>query len=64
MAKNIVAIENTGTTAKLVIKEGDLFSSVSMPYGILHIEPIEVKDDQIYFSPPDDLLSRSRANTI
>ena len=63
MAKEIVAIENTGGSAKLVVKEGDFFSSVSMPYGILHIKPIEVENDQINISPPDELLSGSRSYT-
>jgi len=62
MAKEIVAIENTGGLAKLVIKEGDSFSSMSMPNGILHIKPIEVDNDRNTFSATTDLLSsKSRA---
>ena len=55
MAKHIIAIENTGGSAKLIVKEGDMLQQMSLPYGILHIEPIEVKDDSIYLNPPDEL---------
>jgi hypothetical protein len=55
MAKHIVAIENTGGTAKMIVKEGDVMQQLALPYGILHIEPIEVKDDNIFISPPDEL---------
>jgi hypothetical protein len=58
MAREIVAIENTGDSTKLIVKEEDNYSSVSLPYGILHIRPIEY-DDAIHFSPPDELFSNS-----
>ena len=47
MAKEIVAIENTGGTAKLLVKDGDNFSHVPLPYGIIRIEPKEVNDEFI-----------------
>ena len=46
MSKQIVAIENTGGTAKMIVKDGDVFSQIQLPYGILHIEPIEVKNEK------------------
>ena len=55
MAKQIIAIENTGGSAKLIVKEGDMMQHIALPYGILHIEPIEVHDDSIYLNPPDEL---------
>ena len=63
MAKQIVAIENTGGTAKMIGKDGDVFSQIQLPYGILHIEPIEVKNENIYFSPPDELLDSVKSNS-
>ena len=51
-------IENTGGVAKMIGKDKDDYSSVSLPYGILHIKPIEY-DDTIQFSPPDELFSNS-----
>tara|TARA_B100000029_G_C17238980_1_gene838305 strand:+ start:592 stop:783 length:192 start_codon:yes stop_codon:yes gene_type:complete len=47
MAKEIVAIENTGGTAKLLVKDGDNFSHVPLPYGIIRIEPKEINDEFI-----------------
>ena len=48
-------IENTGGTAKMIVKDGDIMQQLALPYGILHIEPIEVKDDSIFINPPDEL---------
>ena len=45
MAKQIIAIENTGGQAKLLVKEGDDFSHIPLPYGIIRIEPKEVNDE-------------------
>jgi hypothetical protein len=45
MAKTIVAIENVGSTAKFVVKDGDSFRSMSIPTGIIQIDPIEVEYD-------------------
>jgi hypothetical protein len=45
MAKEIVAIENVGHTAKLVVKNGTTFTHEKLPLGILRIEPIEYVED-------------------
>ena len=45
MAKEIVAIENIGHTAKLVVKNGTSFTHEKLPIGILRIEPIEYVED-------------------
>ena len=45
MAKKIVAIENIGSQAMFVVKDGDDFESMSIPNGIIHIDPIEIDDD-------------------
>ena len=45
MAKEIIAIENIGHTAKLVVKNGTSFTHEKLPIGILRIEPIEYVED-------------------
>ena len=53
MAKTIVAIENIGQQAKIVVKDGDNFKSMSIPTGIIHIDPIYVEYDSS--DDPNDL---------
>ena len=45
MAKEIIAIENVGHTAKLVVKNGTSFTHEKLPLGILRIEPIDYVED-------------------
>ena len=64
MAKKIVAIENIGTQATFLVKDGDEFESMSIPNGIIHIDPIEVEIDSS--DDPNDngsLLIKSRNNS-
>ena len=45
MAREIIAIENIGHTAKLVVKNGTSFTHEKLPIGILRIEPMEYVED-------------------
>tara|TARA_R110000824_G_scaffold210896_1_gene396777 strand:+ start:2305 stop:2490 length:186 start_codon:yes stop_codon:yes gene_type:complete len=56
MAKEIVAIENIGHTAKLVVKNGTSFTHEKLPLGILRIEPIEYVED---INSTDDVVSNN-----